>query len=334
MAYETGSSTGPHDILDKIRSFALADGWTINRYDTSPAGDSARNELCLSKGTAYFNLASFQGSSDVIINGGVSPNSNNYFGVVMNGSDGYSGGSPWDQQVGHPEYPAVTTNRQRHVHIFGAGGYPTYHLFSPNANCIYLEVEVEPSIYQRLGFGSLDNFGSPAGDGRFFYATTNSSADSFTTSYYNNGTDSPNFSFEMVPFRSAYFTGSPTDLNSASFVRAAFDSFDGWAQTGRSPSATFTGAAAQGGVHEIIIRETSPSPLNGLGVLTPVIVSYNANDEFLMPIGVLPGIRYMDMSLYQPAEEFSLGSDTWKVFPWWQKGGNSRQRAIAYLRVD
>jgi hypothetical protein len=81
------------------------------------------------------------------------------------------------------------------------------------------------------------------------------------------------------------------------------------------------------------LRDYSPNPLNGVGLLLPNIVSVNRNSEFLSPVGVVPGMRYMDMTLYQPGEEFSLGPDTWKVFPWYQKGGRSWQRGIAYKKV-
>ncbi|MNE91947.1 hypothetical protein D3C80_1896190 [compost metagenome] len=82
-----------------------------------------------------------------------------------------------------------------------------------------------------------------------------------------------------------------------------------------------------------MLRDFSPNPLNGVGILLPNVVSLNVGDEFLSPIGVVPGIRYMDMTNYTPGDEFSLGPDTWKVFPWYQKGGLSVQRGIAYKVV-
>ena len=83
-----------------------------------------------------------------------------------------------------------------------------------------------------------------------------------------------------------------------------------------------------------MIRDLSPSPLNGVGLLLPNVVSVNRNNEFLNPIGVIPGMRYMDMTAYLPGDEFTLGSDTWKVFPWYSKGGVlSATRGIAYQKV-
>jgi hypothetical protein len=41
----------------------------------------------------------------------------------------------------------------------------------------------------------------------------------------------------------------------------------------------------------------------------------------------------MDMTNYLPGDEFTIGSDTWKVFPWYTKGGIGYNRGIAYLKV-
>lgn len=77
----------------------------------------------------------------------------------------------------------------------------------------------------------------------------------------------------------------------------------------------------------------SPNPLNGVGILTPINISVNRGDLNYHPLGQLPGIRYMDMTNYLPGNEFTLGSDTWKVFPWYNKGGRSYELAIAHLKV-
>ena len=69
MAYETGASTGPNDLLGKLRLFAIAQGWTINRWTTVGSG----RELCLSKGSAYYNMRSYQNET-VFCNGSNWPN--------------------------------------------------------------------------------------------------------------------------------------------------------------------------------------------------------------------------------------------------------------------
>lgn len=323
MSYQTGSATGPHDMLSAIRTFALNDAWTINRYDTTNAG---RNELCISKGSAYFNLASYENenpSTHAVSWSG-------YYGIMINGSDGYGAGNSWNGHAG---------NSIRSCMIWGEGSYPSYHIFSPNLNCIYVEIETEPATYQRLGMGSLDTFGSPSGDGRFFFATTGITYD-FTSNvqFFQNGVNSTIYSHEFIPFRAGTYISSNANSSfsnvNGSYLRCAFEGFDGWAQTSGRSASSQTGGSVIGCDHYALIRNLSPNPLNGQAILSPIIPGFIASDQFILPVGVVPGIRHLKMDLHQPAEEFTFGTETWKVFPWYQKGGNSGQLALAYLRVD
>ncbi len=330
MAYETGSATGPNDMLIKLRDFAAAQGWTVNRDVAAGSG----RELCLSKGTAYFNLRSYQNET-MVING--SSKSGKY-GIAINGSDGYAGGSAWDRQPGYPLRTSSSGGDQGHANLplpIYFGPFPSYHLFAPDSKTIYLELEVASTIFQRLGFGSLDLFNPAApGGGRFFYATCGNHPSTGTGAdiWLGSEIDNSSYALEEVPFRCADY--STNTGNSGSFLRAQFDSFDNWCGSARSAANTQMFQACQGGgVHDKVLRDYSPNPLNGVGLLLPNIVSVNRNNEFLSPVGVVPGMRYMDMTLYQPGEEFSLGPDTWKVFPWYQKGGRSWQRGIAYKKV-
>ncbi|CAO77826.1 structural phage protein [Pseudomonas virus Yua] len=330
MAYETGSATGPNDMLIKLRDFATAQGWTVNRDVAAGSG----RELCLSKGTSYFNLRSYQ-NENVTINGSGAAGR---YGIAINGSDGYAGGSAWDRQPGYPLRTSSSGGDQGHANLplpIYFGPFPSYHLFAPDSKTIYLELEVASTIFQRLGFGSLDLFNPAApGGGRFFYATggEHPSTSTGSNTWLGSEIDNGSRSLEEVPFRAADYTTNAGP--GGSFLRAQFDSFDNWCGSARSAAYTQMFQACQGGgVHDKVLRDYSPNPLNGVGLLLPNIVSVNRNNEFLSPVGVVPGMRYMDMTLYQPGEEFSLGPDTWKVFPWYQKGGRSWQRGIAYKKV-
>ena len=81
MAYQTGTATDCNDLLDKFRLFAIAQGWIANRWVIAGSG----RELCLQKGSAYFNFRSVQYEN---------PTFNGYaagagmYGIILNGSDG------------------------------------------------------------------------------------------------------------------------------------------------------------------------------------------------------------------------------------------------------
>ena len=334
MAYQTGTSTGPTDLLDKLRIFSAAQGWTVNRNVTAGGG----KEVCLSRGSAFVNLRSYEAES-IVVNGLTPPSVPNRYGIAINGSDSYSSGAAWDRQPGYPVRKTVEAGDQAHAHMpmpIFFGPFPSYHLFAPNADCIYLEVEVTAGTFQRLGFGTLTLFnGAAPGGGRFFFstggnwpATTANSGD-----WLGSDVDSSSIALELVPFRAADYCQD--SRLSGSFVRGSFGSFNGWAGSARNSSLSQMAEVCQGGgCHDKIIRDLCPSPRNGVGVMTANVVSLNRGDEYLSPLGVVPGLRYMDMSIYQPQAEFTLGGDVWKVFPWYKKGGVlSANRAIAYLKV-
>lgn len=329
MAYETGSATGPNDVLTKLRDFAAAQGWTVNRDVAAGSG----RELCLSKDAAYFNLRSYQ-NENVTINGSGSAGR---YGIAINGSDGYDGGSNWDRQPGYPLRRSSSGGDQGHANLplpIYFGPFPSYHLFAPDSKTVYLELEVASNIFQRLGFGSLDLFNPSApGGGRFFYATGGGHPSTSTGyGWLGSEIDNTSFALEEVPFRGADI--NTTNDQCGSFLRAAFDSFDNWCGSGLTSTRSYQPQSCQGGgCHDKVLRDYSPNPLNGVGILLPNIVSVVRGNEYLNPVGIVPGMRYMDMTLYQPGEEFSLGTDVWKVFPWYQKGGRSWQRGIAYKKV-
>lgn len=332
MAYETGTATSVVDLLDKFRLFAVGQGWTSNRDVAAGTG----REVAISKGSAYFNFRAWNNES-MLVNGTTTAGK---YGITMNGSDGYAGGAAWDRQAGYPVRGSTTGGDQAHVMfplVTTTGPFPAYHFFAPDSKTLYAEVEITTGAFMRFGCGSLDLFNPAApGGGRFCYAVTgqhvtNSTA---TTNWLGADMDSSNYALEFVPFRAADFTTNNSGTQFASMVRAQFGSFNNWAGSGRAVATAGLQMACQGGgCHDKVLRDYSPNPLNGVGVLLPNIVSLNVGDEFLSPIGVIPGQRLMDMTNYLPGDEFTLGSDTWKVFPWYQKGGIGLNRGIAYLKV-
>lgn len=341
MAYQTGTATDCNDLLGKFRLFAIAQGWATNRWATVGSG----RELCISKGSAYFNFRSLQNETLNPFNG--TSSGAGMYGIVLNGSDGYAGGSAWDRQPGYPVRNAGTLGAvdQGHiwcpVHDLSTGPFPAYHFFSVNSGqALYCEWEVSTGTFQRFGVGSLDLFNPAApGGGRFCYATGGAIPLTAANQRWREyDIDNNPYMMECVPFRRASLSGHSTSYGTGrttagSMVRASFSSFDNWACSGREASQhPYAWVCQGGGNHDRLLRELSPAPLNGVAVLVPNIVSLNINNEFLAPIGQMPGLRFMDMSNYLPGDEFTLGTDTWKVFPWYAKGGVSFQRGIAFLK--
>jgi len=332
MAYELGTSSSVTDLLDKFRLFAVAQGWSVNRWVTAGSG----RELCIQKGSAFFNFRAWSNET-MLVNGSTGTNK---FGITLNGSDGYSAGATWDRQPGYPVRGTTSGGDQAHVLfplVTTVGPFPAYHFFAPDTKTLFAEVEVTTGTFLRFGCGALDLFNPSApGGGRFCYSTGGEHVTSSTTwgSWLGSDADHTSFAMELVPFRGADYAENNGGPSFGSMVRAQFGSLDNWAGSGRTTTETALQAACQGGgVHDKVLREYSSNPLNGVGLLLPNVVSLNVSNEFLSPIGVIPGMRFMDMSNYLPGDEFTLGTDTWKVFPWYSKGGIGYNRGIAYLKV-
>ena len=333
MAYETGTPTSCSDLLDKLRVFAIAQGWTVNRWVTAGSG----KELCLSKSTSYFNLRSYENES-VFVNGSTIASKT---GIAINGSDSYNAGAAWDRQPGYPIRYSGTAGSDQQVGwvpmVITIGPFSSYQFFASDSKTIYCEIEIKTNVFLRFGFGALDLFNPSApGGGRFFYATGGMHVTNATTysSWLGVSIDDYQFQLEHVPFRSA---GPITPLSgvgqSGSMVRAAFGSFDGWATSFTYAPTSVYMAATGGDTYGRILRAASANPLNQSVILCPITVAINPAGNYLIPIGNIPAMRYLDITNYNPKDEVALGSDTWRLYPWYQKGALSLQRGIAYKKV-
>lgn len=124
MAYQTGTANSPDDLLDKLRLFAAAQGWTVNAWTV----DAGFHRLHLEKSGQWVNLHSFADYIEII------------------GSTGYSAGSAWNAQPG-----TGTSARSNAM----PGPYVAYHFFA-GTDTLYTAVESTPGIFKHLAFGMIE----------------------------------------------------------------------------------------------------------------------------------------------------------------------------------
>ena len=331
MAYETGVAAGPNDLLDKFRIFAIAQGWTVNRWVSWTYGQ----QLCISKGSAYFNFQSCQAGS-YIINGS---NGSNKYGIAINGSDGYSGALDYDKQPGYPVRGTTSGGDQAHVNVpfvLNSGPFASYHFFDPDGTCLYAEIEEITGVFLRFGVGSLALYNPAQPGGQFVYGVSGQHQTNSVDSYNWLGVDADNqnYAAEMTPFRSASYSDANTGPHCASMVRCQVLGYDNWASSGRTSVVQGLPYVCQGGgVHDAVLREFSPNQINGSVLLLPNIVSLR-DGAYLYPMGVMPGWRNVNITNYAPKDEITLGADVWKLFPMYQKGGIGYNRGVAILKVS
>lgn len=127
MSYETGTASGPSDLLAKLRTFAVANGWT----STVVTGGHV-----LSKSTMVCGVM-----ADATT-------------IQMRGGTALNSGAAWNAQTNHSN--ATTSSN------VGAGPFPTYHFYSDSesgAERLYAAIEIAAGIYRHLLICQLKKIG-------------------------------------------------------------------------------------------------------------------------------------------------------------------------------
>lgn len=321
MAYETGAATSPIDLLDKLRLFCLANGWTTNLY---AAGTTNTQRLHMQKGSDLFvNLFATNNGTMPAINGTSATNST--YALAVNMSDGFNSANAWERQPGAPfgsSYYRAGMMSQL------TGAMPAYHFFAyADSSDVLVALEYSTGNYQFMGFGKLALYTASAFGGQWFSGSCAYADDNYIET---QGPDSSS-QMELIPFRKGWLDGSSYV---STFVRCNVDSNDTWAGSAREIADSPTALAAVGqAYYDESRRVYTPSSLGWQTVMLRQGVYINRADSSMSPFGEIKHMRRLGIDNYLSGEEFTLGSDTWKVFPYRQKGGVTEQRGIAIRKV-
>lgn len=305
MAYESGSATSRDDLLDKIRGFALANGWTVNGW----ADDGGGKRLHIQKGTLCFNFRS--GSNEPIFG---------YYsmtGICMNGSSGYDGAQPWYSQPGHT---ASTSGGAWGVSIVAVSGtIPAYHFFTLGSSGICIVVEYQVGKYKWLVLGELDKaYAGNYSGGQFISGSDG--ADNYERNIvlsFDSGTN----------WRSSF--GVYLDIDGQTGKWRGNDAISG---TGRlaQPHGMFTTNMTS--VFQLSItaalQRSSYNAFTGLTALIPIYITAERDGGFYSYVGKVPNMRLLNIRGLSPGDEITLGSDTWKVFPVYDMSRPDRAYAV------
>lgn len=316
MAYETGTSTGPSDLLDKLRVFLVAQGWTVNgwaddtyNYSTPSGIDGTGKRLHVQKNAAdgtvmYFNFRSaIRGL--VVSNSFATSMSGRYYGeltgIAVNGSTGYNGSSHWDQQPGAPAFANGVVE-------LSTVAIPSYHFFA-DGDTVNVVVEYGAGKYQFLSFGCLEKQGAYTG-GQFF------SGSFASDQFYRNWTVSGWY----VPH---YFTNTDSAGGISGSVYVNVDGTASWRKAdsttkeivmpcvaGQRANATYM----RGGLCNFFWSK-SPNFYNGLAAMGVLYVLLKRSDGNYSLLGWPKNIRSLNIVNYAAGQELTYGSETWLVFP-------------------
>lgn len=343
MAYETGGSSSITDLLDKIRVFALAQGWTVEHFAArtdkqgNPAAGAVANSASPSTG------ADVPGQSLLIAKAGArfafhtDTRTNSLTGsdtgphLITQIRDGaYSAGQASTGQTGSSA--GAVTNKL-------AGPFQAYHLFA-GSNYLHAVVEIVPGEFRHFGVGTLNKAGAVT-SGQYAFGTMWSQNSSL--GYRSNAYSSQH----GMPFddsglglsggaASYYVTHVRVDTDGKSPRYAYLDGYSGDVAT--DPYRNGYGGYIRTGIGRtagaalaVALTEIGPSTLTGRTVLVPLVVGVARPSGFFSLAGAAPDMRSVRLDNLAPGDVVALGPGSWKVFPISRKNGAAGQENSAAL---
>lgn len=307
MAYLQTTAVSVSDILDSIATFATSLGWTVARNNTYTSGATTQRILSLSRvGFDYAHFASNLSASHTEI-------------LTMR-SISFSGAGALSTE---PEKStAPRTN------LITAGAYVNLWLFGDSGTSPYIHCVIEHAAgrYRHFGIGNLVKKGTWTGGGynhcTFWEPAAASSIDSGSHvrpfSEFTSAAASSNHSIRCDDADRIVGTVSGVDNRYAIY----------------NPSMNNSNYVATG-LHTT--SYTSPMMyVYGMGYVTHTISSYNQRVSlinisnfvtraagYMTYIGDTPDVRAVNTAPFQAGEEYTIGSDVWKIFPMIRTGTGS-----------
>lgn len=311
MAYQTATATDTTDLLDKVRIFLLAQGWTVDRW--ADRVSVAGKVLNVHKGAVFYTFL-----SDNTLNA-ASPNPGPYVSVYQ-----------------HPAYSAAALDTQASQSLAMLsnrllGPFQAYHFYAGDGDSgpyFHMVVETDPGSFKHVGIGVLNKQG----------AVTNAAYCYASSWYYSPSFISvPDHPIHALPFDDLTRVNSGAASRGLA-LRADYDAISPryhYADVSDPATALFVG------YRNGTIRGPSiagASELTGRAPLHPLWCGVNRGSGLYSDVGYPPDMRAVRIDDFDPGQELPIGGDTWMVFPAMRKPGadgnpSSGGYGIAYRKV-
>lgn len=329
MAYQTGTASDQTDLMNKLQTFAVANGFTLDNYDSTNRFVSISRPADNVYVTFYWD-----GTTHIAV----------YQAL------GYSGTyaqQPWNQvdDSGNGNDTLAEIYSGRNINSIGAGPFTAYHFFGyDDPYAIHVVLEFGAGLYRHFAFGKIDKVSTWTGGA---FATGHS------WNYQNSfaAYDDPDSTVHsvlldgaLIPIAATY--GYSVDSGGTLHVEGLPDQPSG-GKWGHSVSAqanlvgTDRGATDRvrisGGAREgISIAQWGwvlPDLAKGYVPIIPLEVFYTDGDADAPPntwyyLGRVANVGHIHLHGIDPAQEIIVGSDTWIAFPVVRKssvGGNNQE---------
>lgn len=302
--------TSHKDVLSKFRAFALAQGWTIDKYETSKdwLWDGAKYDW-LAGNTDFLQIYSNgYGSQDLIFR----------FHFEGTGVDGQSEGSyitginpnerTPDDQISTKPYlqDEYMGSRNVNTNTLPPGAHVALWLFGNDKHLIAVD-QVSASIVIMWFVGTFELFNPGMATVAFCRATFIYTSGATVWKWY-----------QAESYPNQYVSPWDTYSSSASYSYYHQYWWDGAWQNGEriKPNISFNGSdAVQLHVFNSLSRAVRANTFTGKRVLIkPTYFGKRVSDDVWMPIGTLPFYR-IESSGLQIGESVTYGSEEYLVFP-------------------
>lgn len=305
MAYQNGIATTPNQLLDALRTFAVANGWTESRWGAITTG----YQLSLTKNGIHAHLHSATNES-------LRSSLETVTGLFLTGSTGFDAALDWKNQTGKPQ---KTDGSVLACGLFNVSDSNAYHLFAAsNPDMIMLVVEVSPGVFHQLAFGALTQYAAATSGGGAF-VTGSFGVDDYVYDY-------PGFTDMIMTYPYDRHVGFPFNDGksggSGAMVLVEVDAATRWfsvckesPDTGIRCKALFESGVDGYGSLAYPWWKNIPNTINGVTPMIPFYLSVERPGGYFSPFGYAPHLRYLNMTHYQPGDRFTIGTDEWMVFP-------------------
>ena len=335
MAYETGSATDLDDLLSKLNTFATANGWTSDEFDTVN-GDwalskndvyvSARWDVTTVQHLALYQALAFDGAA------------------TLPGDHTDDSGHGFNSNSSHVD---TNLDNERHVADIGDGPFATYHFFENDASPAYIHiiVQVSAGVFRHFGFGELDKIGDWTGGeycyGHYMDNLPNQTAVDPRTSMLFDGlnTENPvNFGQRNATMHVEGLPGmGGSDKWGCIFGSRTLSLASDTDGNGNSLTRLLGGF--RGGPIARAWAEFDGSNSVGFVPMYPINVWHHEDSTSrIRLLGSMADVRGVSLRNFEAEEEVTIGSDTWVLFPSGRKTADNVTnrtylQGIAYKKV-
>jgi len=318
MPYATGTAADVSDLATKFKDFLLANGWTVNRFDTQGSG----KRLEVTRAGVYVSMRWLQNENGPTAPG---PGGTNVYGVVAVPATGYSAAADWNTQAGVPVAQNAITKLGVGMPL-EAGAISAYHFFTDATNDrVWCVVRKTGNVYVYLGFGvTFTKYGAWTG-GAWACGTRSAGGMTQTFGYGQMG-----LSIETFP--PGYGGVGGSWVGSPLLIRIDVDTVVG-KYLGLSQS-TFTSERTDRKLDSAVaganysnpngnawaveaLQARGRSSLNSGLATVPIELTAERTDGLYSPIGRLPDVVAINITDggFPYGSEVTVGTDAYVVFP-------------------